>query len=58
VAGAATPHAGLLDGRGDAIIVDRKAFSECHFLNSLLYAHCDSGPEIIDAALTPRREIA
>src|ERR1700685_4618186 len=36
-AGAATPHAGLLDDRGDTVVVDRKAFSECHFLNSLLY---------------------
>ncbi|MGA8612273.1 MAG: hypothetical protein WB760_11240 [Xanthobacteraceae bacterium] len=30
-AGAATPHAGSLDDRGSAVIVDRKAFSECHF---------------------------
>jgi len=29
--GAVTPHAGLLDDRGNAVVVDRKALSEYHF---------------------------
>jgi hypothetical protein len=28
---AATPHAGFLDDRGNAVVVHRKAFSEYHF---------------------------
>ena len=55
-AGAATPHAGLLHGRGRAFVVNREASSEFH-LNILFCAIFAGGRDIIDAALRRRREI-
>jgi hypothetical protein len=58
VAGAATSLAGLLDDRGDGFVMDRKTLSECHSCIASCVRDYQSGPEIIDAALTPRRDIA
>jgi hypothetical protein len=57
VAGAATAHAGLLDDRSGAVVVNRKSFAEIH-LHGLVCYEYESAPEIIDGPLRPRRGIA
>jgi hypothetical protein len=58
VAGAATANAGLLQHRGNAIVVNRKAFSENHLNSHCALRDGETGFDIIDAALRPRRKIA
>jgi hypothetical protein len=55
-AGATAADAGLLDDRGSAIVVHRKAFSEIHL--NILCSCPIAKADTIDAALSARREIA
>jgi hypothetical protein len=55
---AITPFAGLLDGRGGAVVVHGKSFAEDHSTIPCFARFFESERNIIDDALRPRRETA